>query len=138
MAGSRVDQESIHVVVDGIDLGIFQTFAGGASKADDTKNRPGAMGKEESLGGPVSRDAFTVSRVYDLERDHPLMKVLDNKVGSGVGSVSRTKLSRNRTPVGAPIGYTGVLISYQMPDSDSNSSDRAEFTLEFSADEAIS
>ena len=138
MAGSRVDQESIHVVVDGIDLGVFQTFAGGASKADDTKNRPGAMGKEESLGGPVSRDPFTVSRVYDLERDHGLMKVLDAKVGAGVGSVSRTKLSRTGTPVGSPIGYTGVLISYAMPDADSNSSDRAEFTLEFSADEAIS
>lgn len=138
MPGSRQDQESIHVVVEGKDLGIFQTFSGGASKAEDTKNRPGAMGKEESLGGPVSRDAFTVGRVYDLERDHPLFKELDALTGSGRGSVSRTKLDRNRNPVGAPIGYTGILIAVTPPDGDSNSSDRAEFTLEFSADEAIS
>lgn len=138
MAGSRVDQESIHVVVEDMDLGIFQTFSGGASKADDTKNRPGAMGKEESLGGPVSRDAFTVGRVYDLERDHPLFKKLDILTGAGKGSVTRTKLDRNRNPISGPIGYTGVLIAVTPPDTDSNSSDRAEFTLEFSADEAIS
>lgn len=137
MAGSRVDQESIHVVVDGDDLGIFQTFEGGAAVADDTKNRPGGMGQEESLGGPVSRDPFTVGRIYDLERDHLAMKRLDGKVGSAKGSVSRTKLDRNRNPIGSPISYTGILIKYVMPDADSNSSDRAEFQLEFSADEAV-
>lgn len=137
MAGSRVDQERITVSIDGIDLGVFQTFAGGAATADDTKNRPGGMGAEESLGGPISRDAFTIGRVFDLERDLPKMKTLDAKVGSGKVSAKRQKLNRDRTPAGDPINYTGTLMKYTMPDADSNASDRAEFTLEVSADEPI-
>jgi hypothetical protein len=139
--GSRVDQERITVVVQGngqtYNLGVFQTFAGGAVSAEDTKNRPGGMGDEESLGGPKSRDSFTVSRVFDLERDLPMFKILDNLCGSGVVSVGRQKLTKGRVAYGNPINYTGTLMKVTPPDSDSNASDRAEFTLEVSADEAI-
>jgi hypothetical protein len=138
MSGSRVDQERIKVVVGGIDLGIFQTFAGGSVSSDDTKNRPGGMGDEESLGGPKSRDAFTLSRVLDLESDLPLFKTLDAMCGSARVTASRQKLRKDKSPIGDPIVYTGTLMKVSPPDSDSNASDRAEFTLEVSADEAIS
>lgn len=134
----RTDQERVTVRVDDLDLGVFQTFSGGGTAADDTKNRPGGMGPEESLGGPVSRDAFTVGRLYKLERDHALYKVLDAKTGAGRVVAVRQKLGRDRTPVGDPITYTGTLIKVTPPDHDSNASDRAEFTLEVSADEPIS
>jgi hypothetical protein len=133
----RTDQERVTVRVDDLDLGVFQTFSGGGSAADDTKNRPGGMGPEESLGGPVSRDAFTVSRLYKLERDHGLFKALDAKTGAGRVVAVRQKLNRDRTPFGDPITYTGTLIKVTPPDHDSNASDRAEFTLEVSADEPI-
>jgi hypothetical protein len=134
----RVDQERITVRVDDIDCGVFQTFAGGGSAADDTKNRPGGMGPEESLGGPVSRDAFTLGRLYKLERDHAQFKVLDSKTGSGRVVAVRQKLNKDRSAFGDPITYTGTLIKVTPPDSDSNASDRAEFSLEVSADEPIS
>lgn len=121
-----------------MDLGVFQTFSGGGTAADDTKNRPGGMGPEESLGGPVSRDAFTVGRLYKIERDHPLFKKLDGKTGAGKVVAVRQKLGRDRVPVGDPTTYTGTLIKVTPPDHDSNASDRAEFTLEVSADEPIS
>lgn len=133
----RTDQELVSVRVEDIDCGTFQTFSGGGSAADDTKNRPGGMGPEESLGGPVSRDAFTVGRLYKLERDHTLYKKLDALTGSGRVVVSRQKLNRNKSPFGDPITYTGTLIKVTPPDHDSNASDRAEFTLEVSADEPI-
>lgn len=133
----RTDQERVTVRVDDLDLGVFQTFNGGGSAADDTKNRPGGMGPEESLGGPVSRDAFTVSRLYKLERDHPIYKALDSKTGAARVVAVRQKLNRDRTPFGDPITYTGTLIKVTPPDHDSNASDRAEFTLEVSADEPI-
>lgn len=133
----RQDQERVEVRVDDIDCGVFQTFSGGGSAADDTKNRPGGMGPEESLGGPVSRDAFTVGRLYKLERDHNLFKILDAKTGFGRVVVKRLKLNRDRSPFGDPITYTGTLIKVTPPDHDSNASDRAEFTLEVSADEPI-
>jgi hypothetical protein len=133
----RTDQERVTVRVDDLDLGVFQTFSGGGTAADDTKNRPGGMGPEESLGGPVSRDAFTVGRLYKLERDHPIYKVLDQKTGAARVVAVRQKLNRDRTPFGDPITYTGTLIKVTPPDHDSNASDRAEFTLEVSADEPI-
>jgi hypothetical protein len=133
----RTDQERVTVRVDDLDLGVFQTFSGGGTAADDTKNRPGGMGPEESLGGPVSRDAFTVGRLYKLERDHALYKKLDALTGSARVVAVRQKLNRDRTPFGDPITYTGTLIKVTPPDHDSNASDRAEFTLEVSADEPI-
>jgi hypothetical protein len=133
----RTDQERVTVRVDDLDLGVFQTFSGGGAAADDTKNRPGGMGPEESLGGPVSRDAFTVGRLYKLERDHPIYKALDSKTGAARVVAVRQKLNRDRTPFGDPITYTGTLIKVTPPDHDSNASDRAEFTLEVSADEPI-
>lgn len=134
----RTDQERVTVRVDDLDLGVFQTFSGGGAAADDTKNRPGGMGPEESLGGPVSRDAFTVGRLYKLERDHGLYKQIDAKAGSARVVAVRQKLNKDRTPSGDPITYTGTLIKVMPPDHDSNASDRAEFTLEVSADEPIS
>ena len=134
----RQDQEKVDVRVDDMNLGTFQTFAGGGSAADDTKNRPGGMGPEESLGGPVSRDAFTVSRLYKLERDHPIFKTIDGLTGSARVVAVRQKLQKDRSPFGDPTTYTGTLIKVTPADHDSNASDRAEFTLEVSADEPIS
>jgi hypothetical protein len=134
----RTDQERVSIRVDDIDCGVFQTFSGGGAVAEDTKNRPGGMGPEESLGGPVSRDAFTTSRLYKLDRDHPLFKRLDALAGSGRVVAVRQKLNKDRTPAGDPITYTGTLIKVTPPDHDSNGSERAELTLEVSADEPIS
>lgn len=135
---SRVDQERVSVTISGIKLGVFDSFAGGAAKAEDTKNRPGGMGPEESLGGPTSRDAFTLGRLYNLERDHPLMKTLDGLVGAGRVVAVRQKLNRDKSPAGDPITYTGTMMAYTMPDHDSNSGDKAVFSIEVSADEPIS
>lgn len=134
----RTDQERVTVRVDDIDCGVFDSFSGGGSTADDTKNRPGGMGPEESLGGPISRDAFTVGRLYKLERDHGLFKVLDSKTGAGRVVAVRQKLNRDRSPFGDPTTYTGTLMKVTPPDHDSNSGDRSVFTLEVSADEPIS
>jgi hypothetical protein len=134
----RTDQERISVRVDDIDCGVWQTFSGGGVTAEDTKNRPGGMGPEESLGGPVSRDAFSIARLYRLDRDHPLFKRLDGLAGSGRVVATRQKLNKDRTPNGDPITYTGTLIKVTPPDHDSNASGRAELTLEVSADEPIS
>lgn len=137
MAGTRVDQERIKVTVDGRDLGIFDSFSGGGAQSDDTKYRPGGMGLEVSLGGTKSRDAITVGRLLDTERDLPLIKWLDERAGSGQVGIVRQFLNRDKSPAGSPVNYTGTLMKTTLPDHDSTSSDAAIFTLEVSADEAI-
>lgn len=135
----RTDQERVTVRVGDLDVGVFQSFSGGGISTEDTKNRPGGMGPEESLGGPASRDTFTVGRLYKLERDHALFKVLDQMARDGARVVAvRQKLNRDRSPFGDPITYTGTLMKVTPPDHDSNESARAIFELEISADEPIS
>jgi hypothetical protein len=139
---SRTDQERCSVVIVGngetLDLGVMDMFEGGAAKADAQKHRPGGMGPEESLGGPVSREDFTLQRLYKLERDHPLVKKLDRMVGVGAVTAKRLMLDRDRTPSGDPITFTGTLIGFVHPDHDSNSADKKMVALEVSADEPIS
>lgn len=135
---SRTDQERVTVNVAGKDLGVFDMFSGGAAKAEATKHRPGGMGPEESLGGPRSRDDFTLQRNYKLERDHGLAKFLDDQVGEGKVVATRTMLGRDRTPSGEPITFTGTLMGFVHPDHDSSSSDKKMVQLEVSADEPIS
>lgn len=133
----RQDQERIEVSVDGVDLGVFDGFTGGASDSEETRHRPGGMGAEESLGGPKMVTNFTVSRLYKLERDHGIYVFLHQKVGEGRVVAKRTKLTRDRAPSGNPITYTGVLKSVTPPDHDSNSSDRAMLSLEIVPDGEI-
>ena len=52
--------------------------------------------------------------------------------------VTKTPSVATVTNAGDPITYTGTLTGYTMPDHDSDSSDKAMFTLEVSADEPIS
>lgn len=118
---------------------VFQTFQGGAIANTSVKNRQGGMGEEESLGSPGSREAITVSKIFDFEQDLPFAKFLDNVVRQGGGQVSigRQKLLPSRNAYGNPINYTGTLMKFTLPDSDSNAQEKAEMTLEIDADEAI-
>lgn len=134
---SRVDQEQVTVNLAGKDLGVWDTFSGGAAKADPTKHRPGGMGREESLGGPKSRDDFTVSRNFKLERDLPIAAFIDEQVGVGKVVVVRTMLGTDKVPVGEQLTYTGTLTGAPFGDHDSDAADPKFIMLEVSADEPI-
>jgi hypothetical protein len=138
MGGTRQDMERCEVSVDGIPLGIFDTFSGGEADSDDTKHRSGGMGDEESLGGPRTRANFTVSRLYRLERDHGQAKMLDAAVGRGEVVAVRTMLDRDKVPFGDPITFTGTLKTFNHPEHDANSSDPKMVSLEVTADGPIS
>lgn len=139
--GSLQSQEKVTVIVkyNGTTYGpvVFQTFSGGAVAATSIKNRQGGMGDEESLGGPKSREAITVAKIFDLEQDLPNFKFLDNACGGGQVSIGRQKLLPNKVAYGNPINYTGTLMKVTPPDSDSNATEKAEWSLEIDADEAI-
>lgn len=135
-------QERVTITIIGLgqtlELGVFDTFAGGAKKGEQVKHRAGGMGDQEAVGGVSSRDDFTTSRRYKLERDHPHTKLLDALVNIGEVTAVRQKLNPDKSPNGEPITYTGILSGYVMPDHDSDQAEKAMFMLEVSADEPIS
>lgn len=105
------------------DLGTWDTWGGGGVTADNTKHRRGAMGAQVAVGGPKTIDDVTITRDYDLERDHQFAHWLSGAVGRAWIVATRQFLDMDGFNFGAPIVITGVLIGYTLPEHDSDSSD---------------
>lgn len=119
---SRLDQYDVSISVNGTNLGTWDKMSGGAIDSEELKYKPGAMATEISLGGPITVGNVTVSRLYDLQRDHPLVPTLKGAVGKGVVVVRKQPLDLNRSPFGNPIVYTGTLKTLTLPEPDSEGS----------------
>lgn len=135
-------QENVTITIEGLgkvlDLGTFDTFAGAAKKGETIKHRPGNMGDQEAVGGVSSRDDFTCSRRYRLERDHQHRKILDELVNIGRVTAVRQKLNPDGTPFGDSDTYTGIMSGFVLPDHDSDEAQKAMFIIEVNSDERMS
>ena len=133
---SRVNQHLITVTVDGEDFGVWDTWEGGNIDSEETKYRPGGMAPQKSLGGEAALENVTVTRLYELERDHDLMRRALRKVANGqpLASASRQPLDVDKNPFGAPLIYNGVLKAVQTPNLDSNDDGEAMWGLEISTE----
>jgi len=129
---SRQDQYDVTVSVDGLGaLGTFDTFKGGEVDSDEQKYRPGGMADPVSLGGAVTMGNVTVSRNYQLDRDHPSIHALLALVGKSTITASKQPLDINRVPYGRPLIYKGKIKTVTPPEHDSTSSDPAMLEIEF-------
>ena len=118
-------------------LGIFDTWEGGNVTADNTKHRRGGMGPQVAVGGPVTIEDVTVSRDYDLERDHQHAHWLSTAVGRGRITATKQYLDDDGNSFGDVIVITGILIGYNQPAADSDSSDVAMVELVINPDGAV-
>jgi len=129
---SRKDQYSVTARVDGVgSLGVFDTFTGGDVDSDEIKYRPGGMANPISLGGAITMANVTISRLYVLERDHPIVHKLLSVVGKAKIHVSKQPLDTNKVPYGRPLVYSGTLKRIKPPEHDSVSSDPGLIEFEF-------
>jgi hypothetical protein len=112
-------------------LGTWDKFEGGEVDSDEQKYSPGGMAPPVSLGGAVQMGNVTVSRLYVLERDHPVVHTLLSKVGIAQIRVSKQPLDVNKVPYGRPLVYTGKIKTVTPPEHDSTSSDPALIQIEF-------
>ena len=128
---TREDTQMVVANVDGRDLGIFDTFAGGEIDSEEAKYRPGAMATEISLGGRQTIGNVTIGRYYDVLRDHPLYKWLASRAGRAPGSAYWVPLTINGSVGGDPVLYLGTFKRVQHSDMDSNGGDAATLELEF-------
>ena len=137
MAGTRQDQYSVTVIIDGVNTGIWDKMSGGEMDSEEVKYRPGGMAEQISLGGSRQIGNVTVSRLYDLDRDHPTIKTWMNRAGKAQVSVSKQTLVSDGNAYGAPLVYNGVLKTVTPPEHDSESSDAAMVELEISTSGAV-
>ena len=126
----RKDQWSVTVSIDGFgNLGVFDKCDAGEVDSDTQTWNPGGMGPPISLGGSQTPSDVTISRLYVLQRDHPIMGRLMNAAGLAQMKIVRQPLDTNKVPFGSPIVQNGVLKRVSCPEHDSNSSDGDEMEL---------
>lgn len=125
----RNDQYANTVSVDGIPLGIWDTLAGGGVTAGETKYKPGGMVPQVSLGGSKVTENVTLTRLYELQRDHELCRQLMGRTGRAQVVVSRQPLDPDAMPYGRPFVYTGILMEIHPGDTDSKSEDANVWTM---------
>lgn len=128
--GQRQDMYNVTCVVDGRDIGTFDKFAGGEIDSVETRYQPGSMGKPISLGGAVTVGNVTISRLFDLAREQPIIHWLISRAGKGSAVVNKQPLDVDGNAFGRPLVYTGMLKKVQPPDHDSESSAAALIELE--------
>jgi hypothetical protein len=121
----------ITVTVDDLPLGVFDTKSGGETTAEPTKRRSGGMGAQKSYAALPDHGDVTISRDYELERDHELMRRLRPRVGRARANISEQPLDENGAPWGDPITHIGRLTGLSPSELDSDSSDAQMFELTF-------
>jgi hypothetical protein len=127
---SREDQYAISVKIGDLPASIWDKLDGGEVDSEELKYRPGGMLPQVSLGGSTEVGNLTVSRLYDLDRDHPGMHTLMASVGKATVVISRQPLDVDGNVKGDPLVYTGKLKAVTPPNVDSESSDAGMLEIE--------
>lgn len=135
---SRQDMYAVSVSIDGVNYGVWDKMSGGEVDSEETKYPPGGMADEVPLGGRRTVGNITVSRLYDLNRDHTQVKNVLAVVGKAVVIVTKQPLDEDKNVFGDPIVYQGKLKTCTPPEVDSESSDAALIEIEVSSAAIIS
>jgi hypothetical protein len=144
---SRQDQYNVSMTVDGYLTGTWDKLEGGEIDSEENKYRPGAMGAHVSLGGSVEVGNLTISRLYDLQRDHGAVGSKGNpgtihwmieRTGKGQCVISRQPLDIDGNAFGDPIVYSGTLKTVTPPEVDSESSDAGLLECEITPSGTVS
>jgi hypothetical protein len=131
---SRQDQYAVLVTIDGEDTGIWDKLTGGEVDSEELKYKPGGMARQISLGGSVNVGNVTVSRLYDLTRDHLRLGGWIAGVGRARVIIKKQPLDLNAIAFGPPVTYTGILKMVTPPEVDSEATDAALVELEVTTD----
>jgi hypothetical protein len=116
----RQDQWQISLTIDGVDMGVWDTFSGGAATSSETKYRPGGLAKQRSLGGQPSVDNITVGKLVETTDWDLTRKLMAARVGKAEAVVSRQPLDTDGAPWGEALTYRGTLMTVNPGDTDSN------------------
>jgi hypothetical protein len=123
----RADNFLITVTLDGRPLGVWDKWTGGEATSEETKYRPGGMQPHVSLGGAVTIENVTISKLATGEDD---VHYLISRAGKGEVIATRQGLDADGNAFGRPLTYRGKLQRVAPAEIDSESSDPALLELE--------
>lgn len=124
-------QRQFLVKVHGIP-GYFMTKSGGQISADTNKVYDGGELRPEVMAGPAEAANVTVTRGYDYERDHEIIKTLKRQVGEVEMDITITPTRRDMSAYTDGTNYpAALLVGLTEPDVDASSGDPGIFELEF-------
>jgi len=133
----RKDQWNTTLRVDGRNLGTFDVKTGGDTDTTELTYKPGGMLPTISLGGLVTVAQVVVNRLYQLDRDAPIVKWLLGRVGKGTCVLQQQALDIDGNVYGDSLTYTGTLKRVTLPEVDSNSTDHALLEIEITPNGSI-
>ncbi len=120
----RTDTWLNTVTIDGVDLGIWDTFKGGDADSTVMTYRPGGMKDTRVIGGQKTVSPITLDRSIQMETDWAIVgKLMRASVGVSTVVVHRQPLNYNKQPYGTPLIYTGILKQVLPGDTDSQKAD---------------
>jgi hypothetical protein len=122
----------VYLSAAGRDCGIWDTWSGGDSGAEDQRYTSGG-GTEESYGGKKTREPITTSRVYEDSRDESIKAHLENVRGvKNAATIRKQSIDDEGNPVGTATTRIGTILKVTEPEADSNSSDLRMYEVEIS------
>jgi hypothetical protein len=131
----RQDMAAIYVTINGSKFGdTWAEAEGGDLEADDAKTRPGAMGREVSVGGPVSRSDVT-ARIQLSDVTVGWLKFLEALAGNGDMQVRYAYMNRDRTVSNQTHTMKGTVKTVKRPDIKSDQNDVGMIEVIMSCDE---
>lgn len=135
--GTRKDQYDVKLIVDGVNLGTFDTLTGGEVDSDELKYKPGGMAPSISLGGSTSIGALVLGRNYRLQRDHLRVHWLLARVGKATAVIVKQPLDADGNAFGKALNYRGTLKRVLAPEVDSTSTDAAILEVEVTPEGSV-
>jgi hypothetical protein len=111
-------------------LGEWDKQGGGGLDSEESVYRASG-GRRVSLGGTKNPDNVTLSRLYDLIRDHANVGWMLALVGRGTAVITKQPTDGAFAATGRPLVYRGTLKRCTPPEVDSDANEAALIELEF-------
>lgn len=121
----------VTVVMNGTNVGVFDTWSGGDAVAKSNKHRPGGMGDEVAYASLPSFTDMTVGRVLEADRDWDLVGLITQYGGRVPGSITIQPLDADGNAYNSSRTATGVFLGVKGLKADSTSDAIQMYELDF-------
>lgn len=125
----REQNSRLTVIIDGVNLGVWDQKTGGDTDSNSTQYFKGGMGPRISLGGAQQVNNLVLNRLEDTDIV-PNVKWLRSRAGKGNGTMTEQRLDDDGAAWGDPDVYDCKLKRVKPSDRNANSNNAAILEIE--------